>query len=69
VNRSREWQQIQRDAQREIGSRAAAINRQPWRIWRNRRLRAEVRAIMAVVDPERSWPAWKYEPRKWRPQD
>jgi hypothetical protein len=52
VNRSREWQQIQRDAQREIGARACAIRRQPWRIWRNRRLRAEVRAIMAVVDPE-----------------
>jgi hypothetical protein len=52
VNRSREWQQIQRDAQRELGSRADAIRRRPWRVWRNRRLRAEVRAIMAVVDPE-----------------
>ena len=52
MNRSREWQQIQRDAQRELGNRAAAIRRQPWRIWRNRRLRAEVRAIMAVVDPD-----------------
>jgi hypothetical protein len=30
VNRSREWRQIQRDAQREIGSRAYAIHRQPW---------------------------------------
>jgi hypothetical protein len=52
VNRSREWQQIQRDAQRELAGRAAAIRRQPWRIWRNRRLRAEVRAILAVVCPE-----------------
>ena len=41
-----------RDVQRELGNRADAIRRQPWRIWRNRRLRAEVRAIMAVVDPE-----------------
>jgi hypothetical protein len=46
------WQEVQRDAQRELGDRAAAIRRQPWRIWRNRRLRAEVRAIMAVADPE-----------------
>jgi hypothetical protein len=61
MNRSREWQQIQRDAQRELGNRADAIRRQPWRIWRNRRLRGEVRAIMAVVDPE-------YEPGQ-RPQD
>lgn len=52
MNRSEEWQQIQRGAQRELGNRAAAIHRQPWRIWRNRRLRGEVRAIMAVVDPE-----------------
>jgi hypothetical protein len=53
MNRSREWwREVQRDAQRELGSRAAAIQRQPWRILRNRRLRAEVRAIMAVVDPE-----------------
>jgi hypothetical protein len=42
----------QRDVQRELGSRADAIRRRPWRVWRNRRLRAEVRAIMAVVDPE-----------------
>jgi hypothetical protein len=56
MSREKEWQQIQRDAQRELGNRADAIRRQPWRIWRNRRLRAEVRAIMAVVDPE-------YEPR------
>lgn len=62
MNRSREWQQIQRDAQRELGNRADAIRRQPWRIWRNRRLRGEVRAIMAVVDPE-------YEPGERRPQD
>jgi hypothetical protein len=62
VNRSREWQQIQRDAQRELGDRAYAIRRQPWRIWRNRRLRGEVRAIMAVVDPD-------YEPGERRPQD
>lgn len=59
MNRSREWQQIQRDAQRELGNRADAIRRQPWRIWRNRRLRGEVRAIMAVVDPE-------YEPDRRR---
>jgi len=52
MRREKEWRQIQRDAQRELGSRAAAIHRQPWRIFRNRRLRAEVRAIMAVVDPE-----------------
>ena len=52
MSREKEWQQIQRDAQRELGDRAAAIRRQPWRIWRNRRLRGEVRAIMAVVDPE-----------------
>jgi hypothetical protein len=52
VSREKEWRQIQRDAQRELGDRAAAIHRQPWRIWRNRRLRAEVRAIMAVVDPD-----------------
>ena len=52
MTREKEWQQIQRDAQTAIGSRAAAIHRQPWRIWRNRRLRAEVRAIMAAVDPE-----------------
>lgn len=51
VNREREWRQIQADAQREIGSRAAAIHRQPWRVARNRRLRAEIRAIMAVMDP------------------
>lgn len=57
MNRIREWQQIQRDAQREIGNRAYAIRRQPWRLLRNRRLRAEVRAIMAVVDPE------------WKPQE
>jgi hypothetical protein len=62
VNRSREWQQIQRDAQRELGDRADAIRRQPWRVWRNRRLRGEVRAIMAVVDPE-------YKPGERRPQD
>jgi hypothetical protein len=52
VSREKEWRQIQRDAQRELGSRADAIRRQPWRVWRNRRLRGEVRAIMAVVDPE-----------------
>ena len=52
MNRVREWRQLQRDAQREIGGRAAAIYRQPWRVWRNRRLRAEIRAIMAVMDPE-----------------
>jgi hypothetical protein len=52
VSREKEWRQIQRDAQREMGNRADAINRQPWRIWRNRRLRAEIRAIMSVVDPE-----------------
>lgn len=52
-NRVREWEQIQRQAQREIGSRAGAILRRPWRLARNRRLRAEIRAIMAVVDPER----------------
>lgn len=51
MNREREWRQIQRDAQREIGDRAYAIHKQPWRIWRNHRLRAEIRAIMAVVDP------------------
>jgi hypothetical protein len=62
VNREKEWQQIHLDAGREIGSRAAAIHRQPWRIWRNRRLRAEIRAIMAVVDPE-------YKPGERRPQD
>jgi hypothetical protein len=62
VNREKEWQQIQRDAQRELGNRADAIHRQPWRIWRNRRLRAEVRAIMAVVDPE-------WEPGQRHPQD
>lgn len=56
MNREKEWRQVQRDAQRELGDRAAAIRRQPWRIWRNRRLRAEVRAIMAVVDPE-----WKQD--------
>lgn len=38
-------------ATREIGNRTYAIWRQPWRICRNRRLRAEIRAIMAVVDP------------------
>jgi hypothetical protein len=52
TGREKEWQQVQRDAQRELGNRTYAIHRQPWRIWRNRRLRAEVRAIMAVVDPE-----------------
>jgi hypothetical protein len=52
VNREKEWRQIQRDAQRELGNRADVIRRQPWRVWRNRRLRGEVRAIMAVVDPE-----------------
>jgi hypothetical protein len=61
-DRSREWQQILRDAQREIGNRAYAIHRQPWRILRNHRLRAEVRAIMAVVGPE-------HEPPERRPQD
>jgi len=52
MNRGREWQQIHQDAQRELGNRADAIRRQPWRIFRNRRLRGEVRAIMAVIDPE-----------------
>ena len=52
MNRGREWRQIHRDAQRELGDRADAIRRQPWRIFRNRRLRGEVRAIMAVIDPE-----------------
>jgi hypothetical protein len=56
-SRIREWRQIQRDAQREIGNRAYAIHRQPWRVYRNRRLRAEIRAIMAVVDPEYDTPA------------
>ena len=60
MNRSEEWRQIHRDAQREMGNRADAINRQPWRIWRNRRLRAEILAIMAVMDPE-------YEQGKRRP--
>jgi hypothetical protein len=62
VSREKEWRQVQRDAQRELGNRAAAIHRQPWRILRNRRLRAEVRAIMAVVDPE-------YKPPGRHPQD
>jgi hypothetical protein len=53
MNREEEWRKIHRDAQREIGNRTYAIYRQPWRIWRNRRLRSEIRAIMAVVDPER----------------
>jgi hypothetical protein len=61
MSREKEWRQIQQDAQRAIGDRAYAIHRQPWRIWRNRRLRAEVRAIMAIMDPE-----WK--PGQ-RPQD
>lgn len=46
----REWLQTQREVQRQLGARAYAIYRQPWRIWRNRRLRAEVRAIMAEAD-------------------
>jgi hypothetical protein len=62
MSREREWQQIHLDAQRELGDRADAIRRQPWRILRNRRLRGEVRAIMAVVDPD-------YEPPERRPQD
>jgi len=57
MNRVKEWRQIQRDAQREIGNRAHAIYRQPWRILRNRRLRGEIRAIMAVVDPDGDTPA------------
>jgi hypothetical protein len=61
VNRVDHIQVSHRDVQRELGNRADAIHRQPWRIWRNRRLRAEVRAIMAVVDPE-----WKPDQQ---PQD
>ena len=62
MNREKEWRQIHRDAQREIGSRAAAIHRQPWRLARNHRLRGEIRAIMAVVDPEYDTPATAEQP-------
>lgn len=42
----REHQRIQR----ELGNRAYAIYRQPWRIIRNRRLRREVGELMAEAD-------------------
>ncbi len=48
----RELRQVHARAQREIGTRSAAIIRQRWRLWRNRRMRGEITAIMAVVDPE-----------------
>lgn len=47
-----ELRRINAAAQREIGARSAAVIRQPWRVLRNRRLRAEIRAIMAVMDPD-----------------
>ena len=49
MNRTDYMQVNHRVVQRELGDRADAIRRQPWRIWRNRRL---------AVRSGRSWPSW-----------
>jgi hypothetical protein len=49
VNR-REFTAAQRDYTRQIGDRSYAIISHPWRFRRNRRLRAEIQAILAEAD-------------------
>ena len=50
---SRDYER-EREITRQVGSRAYAIWKQPWRVIRNRRLRAEIDALMEAAGQSRA---------------
>lgn len=53
----KDFMKAEREATRQIGDRSYAIISHPWRFRRNRRFRAEIRAILAESD--RRWEQYK----------